>query len=78
MHIISCPNCNQQIEIVAINCKIFVHGYIKNQFKQVNPHSKLEYINQLKNNNNLLGCGAKFHYDGNTIKLFNNEEYNNY
>jgi uncharacterized protein YciI len=78
MIIITCPNCNQQMEIVKINCKIFIHGYIKNKFKQVNPHSKLEYINQLKNNNNLLGCGAKFKYDGNNIQLFNNEEYNNY
>ena len=78
MNIIKCPGCNDDIIISKINCKIFIHGYRKDTMKQVGPHSKLKYIESLKNKNNLLGCGCKFNYNGKDIKLYNKDEFNNY
>lgn len=78
MFIIDCPYCNTPIQITKLNCKIFIHGYRKDTMKQISPHSKLKYINKLKETNNLLGCGSKFYYDGNKIILYKEEDFNNY
>ena len=78
MSIIDCPNCNCKILIEQINCKIFIHGYTKSTMKQVNPHSKINEIESLKNQNNLFGCGSKFIYDGNNITKIENNQFDKY
>ena len=58
--VIQCPHSNDPILIVQLNCKIFRHGVMKNDGKQINPHAtKLECENYITNDL-IYGCGKPF------------------
>ena len=60
MNTFNCPYCNGLLEVVEFNCKIFRHGYIKSTMKQISPHSNQAYVDKLRENNDLIGCGMPF------------------
>ena len=41
MIIINCPHCNQCIEVIELNCKIFRCGVFKKNMKQISEFQKL-------------------------------------
>jgi hypothetical protein len=63
MSVIKCPHCDEYIEILEINCKIFRHAYYLD-YRPVNSHATKEELDELIKNNNLFGCGRPFYYDG--------------
>ena len=67
---IECPYCSGIIEIKKnqINCKIFTHAVYKKDGKQVNPHISEVEIMKLKANNEIMGCGLQFKFDGKNLE----------
>ena len=58
--IIHCPHCDQMIEILNINCRIFRCGvYIKTN-TQVNPHESKENCDFITKYELIYGCGKPF------------------
>ncbi len=60
MLIISCPHCNQSIEVIEINCKIFRCGIMKSNFTQIHPHLPKSECDRLFNEQLIYGCGKPF------------------
>jgi len=60
MIIINCPNCNQCIEVIKLNCKIFRCGVFKENMKQIDPHLCKNKCEQLVLENKIYGCGKPF------------------
>ncbi len=58
--IVVCPHCNEYIIIEQLNCKIFRHGILKINMKQIDPHSSKEQCNSFINNKLIYGCGRPF------------------
>ena len=60
----ACPHCDQQIEVQKnqLNCKIFRCGILKNNFKQIGPHTKKAECDRLKENDLIFGCGKPFKF----------------
>ena len=58
--IVKCPHCDQQIEILEINCAIFRHGVFKHSGEQIDPHSSEEMCNKYVEENLIYGCGKPF------------------
>ena len=60
--IIQCPHCKEYIQILKkeFNCKIFRHGILKSNLKQINPYLKREDCDRLKNEDLIYGCGKPF------------------
>lgn len=61
-NMMSCPHCNDFVDIIEINCGIFRHGVFKDSFQQIDPHlpkSECERVLPL-----IYGCGKPFKYDG--------------
>lgn len=58
--IINCPHCNQMIEIIELNCKIFRCGIMKKNFKQIDPHLCKDDCDKLKIKDKIYGCGKPF------------------
>lgn len=58
--IVDCPNCDGTIIITKMNCKIFRHGIYKKTGKQVGPHAKDEFVQQLISKDRIYGCGCQF------------------
>ena len=60
--IITCPHCNNKIVIYKkfFNCKIFLHGVYKKNYKQIDPHLNKIQCDQLKKNDLIFGCGKPF------------------
>jgi hypothetical protein len=57
---ISCPHCEQAVEVLAVNCRIFRCGvYISNN-KQINPHMSQENCIRLQSSGLIYGCGKPF------------------
>jgi len=55
---IDCPHCGVTIEIEQINCNIFRCGVYKNdKNKCINPHTKKEECDRLKEQDLIYGCG---------------------
>ena len=48
--IITCPHCNDYIEIIELNCCIFRHGVYKSNNEQINPHLDKEQCDNLIKN----------------------------
>lgn len=48
-----CPHCDQWMEIIQLNCKIFRHGNLP-------PHSKKQVCDRYRDNPRLPGCGGPF------------------
>jgi hypothetical protein len=57
---ISCPNCDGSIIIEQINCGIFRHAVMKNNFVQINPHLNQQMCEELINKKLIYGCGKPF------------------
>ena len=58
--IVQCPHCNQYIEVIELNCRIFRCGVLKSDFSQINPHSSKEECVNMKNSDIIYGCGKPF------------------
>jgi hypothetical protein len=71
-NIVICPHCNEYIEILELNCKIFRHGILKSNNMQMNPHAPYEECNKLFENNLIYGCGKPFRIEvsDNILKVF--------
>ena len=63
--IVKCPHCDQYIEIVEMNCRIFRCGIFKANGEQINPHMSKIDMEKLKNENLINGCGNQFQIDVN-------------
>ena len=57
---IYCPHCDQILYIDKIKCGLFLHAFDITTGKVLNPHSKLFYIDNLRRNGKLGGCGGRF------------------
>jgi hypothetical protein len=62
--IIQCPHCNEPIIIEQLNCRIFRHGSLKCNGKQIDPHSSKELCDFYVLNNKIYGCGKPFMING--------------
>ena len=58
--IIECPHCQQKIEVLETNCRIFRCGVYKSSFKQIDPHMPKEQCDHLATNGLIFGCGKPF------------------
>ena len=58
----TCPWCEGVVEVQEneINCGIFRHAVLKNNFQQINPHASQKECEQLVNDNLIFGCGKPF------------------
>ena len=63
MFFIHCPHCNQMIEVIELNCRIFRCGVEKQNMTQINPHLCKEACEQLVLQNKIYGCGKPFKID---------------
>lgn len=61
--IVNCPHCNDYIIIEQLNCGIFRHAILIDNYIQLNPHSKYSEIPF----NKIYGCGKPF-----KISIINN------
>ena len=57
---ITCPHCNQTIEVLQINCRIFRCGILKSNYTQINPHLSKVECDKLVNDDLIFGCGKPF------------------
>jgi len=60
--LVECPHCKLYIQILIkeFNCKIFRHGTLKNNHKQINPHLPKNRCDYLIKNNLIFGCGKPY------------------
>ena len=58
--IVNCPNCNIPVLIEQLNCRIFRHGILRSNGKQINPHSSKEMCDYYIANERIYGCGKPF------------------
>jgi len=63
-YVFECPHCQQSIQVQKnqLNCKIFRCGILKNNFKQIGPHTKKAECDRLKENDLIFGCGKPFKF----------------
>jgi len=71
MLLVVCPHCSQMIEVVALQCKIFRCGVLKENGEQIPPHLKKEYCDELVKQELIYGCGKPFRiiYDNELMAL---------
>jgi hypothetical protein len=60
MLLVTCPHCQQLIEIVAINCAIFRCGVYKDTGQQLPPHLHKEECDRVAAEERIYGCGRPF------------------
>jgi hypothetical protein len=60
MLIIICPHCNNYVEILELNCKIFRHGTYKSNNQQIPPHASKDECDNLIQQKLIYGCGKPF------------------
>ena len=58
--IVTCPHCEEYIEIIQINCAIFRHGIFKNTGQQIDPHASKQLCEKYIQTNAIYGCGKPF------------------
>ena len=58
--LINCPHCNQEFEIMELNCRIFRCGILKQTYEQINPHLDKINCDILKERDLIYGCGKPF------------------
>lgn len=58
--VIVCPHCKEHILIEKLNCCIFRHGILKNNGKQIDPHSSKELCDFYIQKDLIFGCGNPF------------------
>ena len=78
-YIFRCPHeeCKQYIIVQKneLNCHIFRHGILKNNYEQINQHEKKEICDNFKNNDNIYICSINSDYKENN-HLFNLKLHN--
>ena len=55
-----CPHCKDFIIIEQINCSIFRHGILKQNYTQISPHLPKIQCDELKTLDLIYGCGKPF------------------
>jgi hypothetical protein len=60
MILITCPHCQQLIEMLALNCSIFRCGQYRRNGEQIPPHLHKEECDRLAMNMEIWGCGKPF------------------
>lgn len=57
-----CPHCYEDIIIQEneINCAIFRHGILKENYQQIPPHSTKQVCDMLAQRDLIYGCGKPF------------------
>lgn len=60
MLLVTCPHCQQLIEILAINCAIFRCGIYKANGEQLPPHLAREECDRVAAEGLIYGCGRPF------------------
>ena len=63
--IVKCPHCEQYMEIEQLNCKIFRHGTLRSNGKQIDPHSPKDLCDYYVKNEKIFGCGKPFRIEKN-------------
>jgi len=58
--IVTCPHCQEFIEILEINCAIFRHAIFRETGQQIHPHTSKELCDQYIKNKLIYGCGKPF------------------
>ena len=69
--ILECPHCKEFVIIEKLNCHIFRHGSMKNDGKQIDPHSPKSVCDYLFERGLIYGCGKPFR----AINLPDNNKY---
>ena len=57
---VKCPHCDLFMVIEQLNCRIFRHGILRSNGKQINPHSSKEMCDYYIANERIYGCGQPF------------------
>ncbi len=60
MNLVQCPHCEQWIEIIELNCRIFRCGMFKGSGQQIPPHSSKEDCDRWAQQDMIYGCGKPF------------------
>jgi len=60
LNVLTCPNCNEPFIMEKLNCGIFRHGVLKENGKQIDPHSLKELCDYYIRENKIYGCGKPF------------------
>jgi hypothetical protein len=68
VNLLLCPNCNEYFIMEKLNCGIFRHGVIKENGKQMDPHSSKDLCDYYIRENKIYGCGKPFQ-----VLLINNK-----
>jgi hypothetical protein len=69
-HIVQCPHCEQHIEIIELNCRIFRCGILKQTNIQIDAHLNENECTRLKKNDLIYGCGKPFQIlEDNTVVM---------
>jgi hypothetical protein len=57
-----CPHCFYFIQVLKsdLNCRIFRHAFIKNNYQQINPHASEKECNDLVESGSVFGCAKPF------------------
>ncbi len=63
--ILKCPHCDSFMEILQLNCKIFRHGILRSNGKQIDPHSPKELCDYYIKHDKIYGCGKPFRIEKN-------------
>ena len=60
--LVKCAQCEKLVIINKkdIDCKIFIHGILKSNGEQIDPHLNKEEYDRLFKENLILGCGKPF------------------
>jgi hypothetical protein len=58
----NCPYCNLLVLLPKqeFNCKIYRHGILKSNMKQIDPHLNKEACDRLTREGLIYGCGKPF------------------
>jgi hypothetical protein len=60
MFIVTCPHCQEFVQIAQVNCAVFRHGVYKDTFEQVSPHLSLNHCTELRSTGRVYGCCKPF------------------
>ena len=65
-----CVHCHLMVQVKKneIACKIFRHGYFKNNNSQIPPHAPKELCDRLAAEDKIFGCGKPFKFDGQKVE----------
>jgi hypothetical protein len=63
--ILKCPHCDSFMEIAQLNCKIFRHGILRANGKQIDPHSPKDLCDYYIKKDKIYGCGKPFRIEKN-------------